>query len=68
MFITSLTECLDICLVAAIGFLDSPDALNSRMSLVLILLAIMTGLPSVKFEVILGHNFTKGFIKNGATM
>ncbi len=26
----------------------------------------MIGLPSVKFEAILGHNFTKGFIKSGA--
>lgn len=36
------------------------------MSLALILLAIIIGLPSVKFEVILEHNFTKGFIKSGA--
>ena len=34
----------------------------------LILLAIVIGLPSVKFEVILGHNFTKGFIKSEAMM
>jgi hypothetical protein len=36
------------------------------MSLALILFAIMTGLPSVKFEVILRYNSTKGTIKSGA--
>ena len=51
MWITSLTECFEMCRVDAITLRDNPAARSSSMSFTLILLAIIIGLPSVKFEV-----------------
>jgi len=64
--ITSLTECLEICRVDAIVFRDNPAARSSRMSFTLILLAIIKGLPSVKFEMLSRSYFTKGSFQSGA--
>jgi hypothetical protein len=47
---TSPTEFFDMCLVVAIPFLVMFAARSSRMSFTLILLAIIYGLLSVKFE------------------
>jgi hypothetical protein len=57
-----------MCRVAAIEFRDNPVARSSKMSFTLILLAIIFGLPSVKFEEYLIIYFTITIARTGGAI